>query len=189
MLLRSLGAVGVTLTLVGCGSAGPATPTDPTLAQRTPRTPALAPCPVPGGESSLPDVALACFTGAAELSTAQLGGRPVLVNLWASWCAPCQRETPMLVQVHRRFGSAVTFLGVDTQDERGSAADFLAAFGVTYPQLSDPDGRLLHRLGSSGLPITLLLDRDGRVAFTQHGELKPAALQRALEHVTTRADR
>ena len=110
------------------------------------------------------------------MDPAALRGRPTVVNLWATWCLPCQREMPILQRVHERFGEQVRFLGVDTRDDAAAAVEFLRAIGVTYPQTVDPDGDLLHQLRIPGLPVTVVLDRHGRVAHRKVGPIKEPEL-------------
>ncbi len=145
-----------------------------------PRTPVLAACPATGTGSGLPALTLSCLTAGPAVNPARLGGSPVLVNLWASWCVPCQQEMPALQRAYALHGRQVRFLGVDTEDEHDSASDFLAAVGVHYPQVVDDRGDLLHRLGGTGLPVTLVLDAAGKVVYSHRGQLTAPALAKAL---------
>ena len=163
--------------------AGPAVRPVPDSAAGTgpaPRTPVLAACPATGTGSGLPALTLSCLTGGPAVNPARLGGSPVLVNLWASWCVPCQQEMPALQRAYALHGRQVRFLGVNTEDQRDSASDFLAAVGVHYPQVVDDRGDLLHRLGGTGLPVTLVLDASGRVVYSHRGRLTEPALAKAL---------
>jgi len=110
---------------------------------------------------------------------ARLGGSPVLVNLWASWCVPCQQEMPALQRAYPRYGRQVRFVGLDTEDDPDSAKDFLAAVGVHYPQVVDDRGDL-HHLAGTGIPATLILHARGRVVFTHRGKLRERDLAAAL---------
>jgi len=145
-----------------------------------PRTPVLAACPATGTGSGLPALTLSCLTAGPAVNPARLGGSPVLVNLWASWCVPCQQEMPALQRAYALHGRQVRFLGVDTEDEHDSASDFLAAVAVHYPQVVDDRGDLLHRLGGTGLPVTLVLDAAGKVVYSHRGQLTAPALAKAL---------
>lgn len=167
--------------LVGCGTGSPASDTTAAGPQPIARRPDLSPCPSSGTASSLPKLSLACLGQGPAVDMAALGGGPVLVNLWASWCGPCRKEMPSLQAAFERHGAGMQFLGVDTEDDRDSAKDFLAAFGVHYPQVYDNDGALLHQVGGSGLPVTLILDRSGKVVYSKRGELKHADLTAALK--------
>lgn len=145
-----------------------------------PRTLVLAACPPTGTGSGLPTLTLTCLTGGPAVDPARLGGAPVLLNLWASWCVPCQQEMPALQRAYAQYGRQVRFLGVDTEDEHDSARDFLAAVGGHYPQVVDDRGDLLHRLGGTGLPVTIVLDASGKVVYSHRGQLSEPALATAL---------
>lgn len=145
-----------------------------------PRQPSLRPCPAPGSGSSLPTLRLPCLTGTATVNLAALGGRPLLVNLWASWCVPCQEEMPSLQKAYAATTGHLSFLGVDTKDDLSSAQDFLAATGIHYPQVRDAGADLLHRLGSAGLPVTLVLDGRGKIVYSHRGALRAKDLTAAL---------
>lgn len=77
----------------------------------------------------------------------------------------------MLQAAHESYGDQVAFLGVNTEDTTEAAASFLIDIGVTYPQVVDVDGDLLANLGPPGLPVTVVLGSDGRVAGTYIGQL------------------
>ena len=87
---------------------------------------------------------------------------------------------PALQKTFVQYGAELGFLGVDTEDDVNSARDFLAATGVHYPQVVDNDGKLLRRVGGSGLPITLVLDAGGHQVFTHRGQLSSKDLLAAL---------
>ncbi len=89
----------------------------------------------------LPPLRLSCLTPGPTIDLAALSGRPVLVNLWASWCGPCREEMPVLQAAHEQYGDQVQFLGVDSKDTVEAGAAFLDDIGVTYPQVVDPEGK------------------------------------------------
>ncbi|MCZ4328416.1 TlpA disulfide reductase family protein [Castellaniella denitrificans] len=112
-------------------------------------------------------------------------GRPVLMNFWASWCAPCVREMPLLETLHQRHPDlSVLGLAIDT---RVNVERFLQKVTVTYPLLlTGTQGiPLMRELGNKGggLPFTLLFDRNGRVADSVMGELKPDDIQARLTQI------
>jgi len=133
----------------------------------------------------LPPLRLSCLTPGPTIDLAALSGRPVLVNLWASWCGPCREEMPILQAAHERYGDQVQFLGVDSKDTTEAGAAFLGDIGVTYPQVVDPEGELLNHLGVPGLPVTVLLDEQGRIAATHIGQLDPESIEELLANVVT----
>lgn len=112
----------------------------------------------------LPNMGLSCLISGPAVNVQQLSGRPVVVNLWATWCGPCREEMPILQAARARYGRAVAFLGVDTRDDPARAAAFLNELEVTYPQVSDPTGQLLSQLRVPGLPVTVVLDSQGRIS-------------------------
>ncbi|MGI8693361.1 MAG: TlpA family protein disulfide reductase [Geodermatophilaceae bacterium] len=174
--------------LAGCGTGGrqPATAdAPPSTAAAVPGVASCAELPqqTPSGGSTadhLPPLRLPCLTPGPSIDLSALGGGPALINLWASWCGPCRAEMPLLQDAHERYGEQVTFLGVDTKDSPESAADFLGDVGVTYPQVVDVDGDLLTDLGPPGLPVTVVLDGDGRVAGVHVGQLDNEGIEELL---------
>lgn len=143
---------------------------------------ALAPCP-PGLSAELPDLELACLGGGPAVRMQAAGtGRPTLVNAWGSWCDPCKREIPELVQLATRAAGKVDVVGVLTQDDLDKGLDFAVAAGMRYPSLVDDDGAFF-RTYSAGPPVTVFLAADGRVAHVERGEI--ASLQEMLDLVKT----
>ncbi|UMG92249.1 TlpA disulfide reductase family protein [Nocardioides sp. TF02-7] len=132
------------------------------LAQGTP--------PSSDSEERLPEVSLPCLTEDRSVDLTRLGdGRPMVVNLWASWCGPCREEMPRLAEASRETKS-VGFVGINTQDDPEFAASFLAGGDVRYPQLVDVDGAVLDSTRVPGLPVTLGVDADGAVVGRIVGE-------------------
>ena len=115
----------------------------------------------PPPQPSLPDVALACFTGKEQVALRSVPG-PLIVNLWASWCDPCRRELPLIQKVATQTAGRVTVLGVDTGDSREAGASFAADKGVSFPMLFDPDKKLANAIAGTNLPITIFMDASGR---------------------------
>jgi cytochrome c biogenesis protein CcmG, thiol:disulfide interchange protein DsbE len=108
-------------------------------------------------------------------SLAALRGRVVLVNFFASWCAPCRDEAPMLERWQRRLRArGGTVLGVDAIDARADALGFVRRMRLTYPIARDVDGSTARRFGVAGYPESALLDRAGRVVAIARGPLSPA---------------
>lgn len=142
----------------------------------------LVACPaaVPHAQTQLPAVRLHCLDGGTVVGLNRLPGRPTLVNLWASWCVACQREAARLTAAAAAYQGQVAFLGIDTEDRPQAAMDFLRRFGARYPQLSDPTGDVLHRLGAPGLPVTVVLDATGAVVYRRLGEVSGPQLSAAL---------
>ena len=113
-------------------------------------------------------------------------GEVVVVNVWASWCAPCRAEAPDLVAVSKDFaGKGVTFVGLDTRDSDVPARAFVTRFGITYPSVIDRDGRLQLLFAGSlppqAIPSTLVIDRDGLVAARELGIVSESSLRGMIE--------
>jgi cytochrome c biogenesis protein CcmG/thiol:disulfide interchange protein DsbE len=97
------------------------------------------------------------------LSLESLRGKVVVLNFWQSYCPPCEREAPDLVLASKRWADKdVVFVGIDVQDLRGKAREFLERFEITYPNVAD-SGPLVGRYGVTGYPETFFIDRQGRV--------------------------
>lgn len=138
-----------------------------------------------GDRVAAPELAGDLLSG-GQLSTADLTGAVVVINVWASWCAPCRAEAPDLQSVwDATQDGGVQFVGVNTRDSEAAASGFVDNFGLSYPQLLDPDGRLqlLFRdtLPPQSIPSTLVLDKEGRVAARALGAVSQSDLLGLIE--------
>ena len=118
----------------------------------------------------LPDLLLGCLGSGRQLNLAALRGTPMVVNIWAQWCAPCRLEAPFLKEFAARAGDDVLVLGIDYADpDPALALEFAAMAGWTYPHATDPLKRTAGPLRFQGIPITLYVDADGRIAYREVG--------------------
>ncbi|HVE91641.1 MAG TPA: redoxin domain-containing protein [Actinomycetota bacterium] len=108
---------------------------------------------------------------------AALKGTPVVVNFWASWCAPCKAEMPRFVAASKAYDGRVEFLGVDSRDDPDAAARFIEEYSVPFASFGDARGDILVERKGSGLPMTLFFRDDGRLAFKDHGEVDEDKLE------------
>lgn len=176
MRSASLAAVLAAALLAGCGGSPP--PSEKSAPPPFADCAALTSSDV---DNRLPDLRLPCFTGGQAVDIGQIRG-PVLVNLWASWCAPCRDELPAFQRLADRLTGRVRVVGVVTKDTRNGARWLGTDLGVTFPALFDQNGDLLARVGRSALPVTLFVDGAGRIAYTYNSEpLDDAALARLTD--------
>ena len=89
-------------------------------------------------------------------------GKPVLINFWASWCAPCEDEAPHLARAHELYGDRVQFVGVDIKDSATDAVAFARRHGLAYTLVRDT-GAVYNAYGLTGQPETFLVDARGIV--------------------------
>lgn len=116
-----------------------------------------------------------------------LRGRPVVVNVWASWCPPCRTEAPLLQRAAERYGGRVRFLGVDAKDDAAPALAFLHRYGIRYPNVSDAGGNdIPQALSLRGFPTTYVFDSNGRLQRTVVGGISEQSLAGALESALAR---
>ena len=110
-----------------------------------------------------------------QVSLSQYAGQPVIVNFWASWCEPCQQETPLLARWHAQHGHVV-LLGLDENDVTASALEFARAKGVTYPLAFDPDMSAASAYGVDALPQTFFLNARHQIVAHVVGAVTSATL-------------
>jgi cytochrome c biogenesis protein CcmG/thiol:disulfide interchange protein DsbE len=134
-----------------------------------------------GKRAAAPSLTLPRLDGGATASLADHEGKVVVLNFWASWCAPCRDEAPLLQRWHRRIESrGGTVVGVDALDASDDAREFVRRYGITYPNLRDPSGENLKPFGVSGYPETFVIDRDGRIAALVRGPVTEEFLEREV---------
>ncbi|MDE2325076.1 MAG: TlpA family protein disulfide reductase, partial [Betaproteobacteria bacterium] len=134
-----------------------------------------------GEEGNAPEgAALALSRPGGEVALRSLKGKPLVLNLWATWCPPCRRELPTLVQAARQEHK-VRIVLVNEGESAQRVADFLRREKLAPPEvLLDPGSRLLSDYQSPGLPTTLFIAADGKVRRMHLGELSAATLQQGI---------
>ena len=116
-----------------------------------------------------------------KLALEELRGTPVMLNIWASWCIPCREEAPHLQRGWQRWGRrGVMFLGLDMQDIRSDARDFLREFRISYPTIREPGKEVALRYGATGIPETYFITARGRVVAHAVGAISGEQLNRGV---------
>lgn len=132
----------------------------------------------PGANVSLPTL-----DGRSRKSLAELRGKVVVLNFWASWCDPCREEAPILQRAHERLqkDGDGTVLGVTYKDFADESRAFERKLGITYPSLRDDKLELAPEFGTVRLPETFVLDARGRIAAVSRGQIEEEFLTGAIE--------
>lgn len=99
-----------------------------------------------------------------KVSLRDYRGRPVVINFWASWCKPCEEESPLLESTWKRYRfRGLVVLGIDANDLKGAARKFARKYRLSYPLVYDGEGKTLSDYGVSAFPETFFVARDGRL--------------------------
>jgi len=144
----------------------------------TPLASAATPGEVPIGGVLRPAPMQGLSGPSRELS--EFRGKPLIINVWASWCGPCRAEMGSLERLARRGGNKFTVIGISTDDYPDKAMAFLKAYKTSFSHFIDTRLFLENMLGADRLPLTLLVDVQGRVLAKYYGAKEwdsPEALQ------------
>jgi thiol-disulfide isomerase/thioredoxin len=127
-----------------------------------------------------------------SVSTSALAGKVVLLNVWATWCAPCREEIPLLQSLyekHQGDGLEIVGVSVDARGQESAIREFAQEFRMTYPIWRDPDERVQSRYLALGVPASYLIDRTGVLRWRRLGTIHEGdtTLTRALVEALTAA--
>lgn len=134
-------------------------------------------------QSRAPDFTLEDLEG-KKLSLAELRGKVVLLNFWATWCPPCKAEMSDLDALHREHAVAHDFVvvGVNVEEDAATIEAFVAKNRLSFPIVLDADGRVTAQLfGVRPLPTTFIIDREGFIRDAWNGQIAPEAMVARLE--------
>lgn len=135
-------------------------------------------------DQPLPRLAGKTLDGDRLNASAHADGSVLVLNVWASDCAPCRQEQPMLVELAQRYGDdGVRFLGINHRDDLDAAKAWIEEFGVPYPSLYDPSGRTAAELGYPALPDTYVVDREGTIRWVVFGATDEKQLEGLIDRV------
>lgn len=142
-------------------------------------------CGGSGADSTLQDepISLPDITGEELEAMLQESDRPAVVNVWASWCLPCRAEAPLLDEAFASHGSEVDFIGVDVQDNREDAREFLDEFGLEFEHFFDPDRSVPNHFAGIGTPITFFFASDGTLLHTHNGVIDERTLALQIDEL------
>jgi thiol-disulfide isomerase/thioredoxin len=116
------------------------------------------------------NLSLLSLDGNKKIEFNDFKGKPMVVNFWASWCAPCRQEMPFFEQTWRKYeGKGVVFLGIDVLDQEENAKKFLDQLGISYVNLYDQSGEVANEYGVFALPVTLFVDKNGKIIRKSYG--------------------
>ncbi len=189
------------VALWGClASAGPATPTpvppSPTPTITVPPLPTPTSTPPPSARATLdapvgphrgmraPDWTLPTLDG-QTLALAELRGKPVVINFWATWCPPCVEELPMLAQYAQRYHDTLHVVLINVDESPGHIKAFLQDLGLENlpPILLDSKGEVSLRYRVNGLPTTFFLDEQGMIRYIRIGGMYEQDLRAGLQAI------
>jgi thiol-disulfide isomerase/thioredoxin len=138
--------------------------------------------PAPGAEAAeafvAPAFSLPDLTG-GQVSLAELRGRPVVIDFWATWCAPCERQVPVLNEFHAKHGERIPVLGISVDADPNAVPPFVAQHEVRYRVLLGDEG-LARDFGALGFPTLFVVAPDGSVHSSHVGVVSPEALEAAV---------
>ena len=147
--------------------------------------------PAPQKGFLAPDIALETAEGEI-VRLSDLRGRPVVLNVWASWCSPCREEMPALERVHQAYqDQGVVILGVNStvQDDRQRALDFAAQQGLNFPIVFDTNGEATRLYQVRALPTTYFIDAQGIIQeVVTGGPMAEALLRIQVEQLIEKTD-
>ena len=132
-----------------------------------------------------PEFSLKRIDTGEPVTLAQLKGKPLVINFWASWCGPCQDEDPVLRWGYRTYGEDVHFLGLLFEDTEDNARKALARSNPGYPQLVDPLSRTAVDYGVTGVPETYFVDAQGVIRSKFVGPIDPRSLTERIRELST----
>ena len=115
-----------------------------------------------------------------RVTLASLRGKPAAINFWASWCTPCRQEAPGLERLAHSLNGRARLVGVNWTDGLDGARSYVSRYSWTFPNLRDPDGVVGNRFGIEGLPMTYIIDSQGKITDVLRGPQDLASVREAL---------
>jgi len=120
------------------------------------------------------------------VTLSSLHGKPVYLNFFASWCAPCNEEAPSVVSLYQKYApKGLVTLGVDEQEDVSKAKGFAAKYKIPFAVVLD-DGPMGKGYGAIALPVHVFIDRSGKISTYRLGEMSPSEIEDAIKKITAR---
>ena len=140
----------------------------------------------PGYRNAAPDFTVT-DGGGNRVSTADLSGKPVILNFWATWCPPCRSELPAFDKLYRQYGNEVSFMMIDLTDGYRETVEgvkkFMSENGYTFPVYYDTEGSAAEAYNVSSIPFTVAVGRNGNIVGTHLGAMSEAVLEKLIKTV------
>lgn len=133
-----------------------------------------------------PPFTLPKFPDNQPISLADYQGKPVFINFWASWCPPCQAESPDLVKAYAKYGDKIQFIGVNltAQDSLTDVTAFIKKYGIMYPTALDTKGTVSQQYQTLGIPASFFVDRQGIIVEQYVGAISQQMLEEDLQKIS-----
>lgn len=133
----------------------------------------------------MPPITLTEYPDNKTIRTADLVGKPVFINFWASWCPPCKQETPDIVEAYKRYGNQVVFLSVNatSEDTMSAMKKFVKDYGIVWPVVLDKEGGALNTYKVVGLPTSVFVNRHGIITNIHMGLISSQNLNANLQEI------
>ena len=134
----------------------------------------------------VPPFSLPSFPDNKPISLADYQGKPLLINIWASWCPPCQAETSDLVKAYAKYGDKVQFIGVNliSQDSLPDVTAFIQKYGIKYPIALDTKGAVAQQYQTVAIPTSFFVNRQGIIVDRVVGAITPEVLEADLHKIS-----
>jgi thiol-disulfide isomerase/thioredoxin len=131
-----------------------------------------------------PIVANAAGADQTKLTLSELRGKAVILDFWATWCGPCQAETPIVNGVAQRYrDKGLVVVGVNTSDSPGLAEKYAKHKGLVFPIVFDVENQVAHHFGVDNLPTLIVLSKEGKIVAVRHGITSDADLDHLVKQV------
>lgn len=146
----------------------------------------LSSCTAEGSRTTVPPLPVTDAVAVAALL--ETSTRPVVINVWASWCIPCRSEAPLLERAFDQFGDEIRFVGINVADTQSGAQEFIAEFGLSFENLFDAPRSVPAALGGSGVPQTYFFAPGGELVHYQPGVIDERMLALQIDELLNRTE-